>query len=432
MNPMKNKRMGQIGLLALAGVSLAGLFPAAVHADSTEEIINLLKSKNIITAEEAAQIIERHKGEEGQVQQQPQTSTKPVTLVLPKGQKYLKATTDPVSRDIKEEVSRQIKQELKEEIAKEVNVASAASVPDWTKRIRFGGDIRVRYEDDIFDKNNPRDVGNPAKPNEFLNRTIDRQRVLYQVHGSANAQINNQTEVGIRIATGNTGNPVSTNSTLGDYMNKDYVTFDQAYLKWSPLADTSTWQGKLDLWGGRIPNPFFSTDLVWSPNLNFEGVAATLDIPLATRLKGFVNAGVFTLQEVDFSSQDKWLFGGQAGIEYTTSSNISYTLAAAYYDYENIKGQRNTVGSNTNDYTAPLFQQTGNTLFDINQISGGSKLLGLAADYKELNITGKLDVGIYDPIHVIFLADYVKNIGFDSASVNALTGMSVPADDAGY
>lgn len=439
MNIFKKTSMGQLGLCTLAGVLMVGLQPSAGHADSTEEIINLLKAKNIITAEEASKILDRHKGEA--VQALPQTGAKPVTIVMPRGQRYPKATTDPGAKDIKEEVARQVKQELKDEIAKEVKrEASAASALDWSKRIRFGGDIRLRYQDDMFDDNNPR-LGDPSNFTEFINRNIDRDRLVYQARLSANAQVNDQTEVGLRLSTGSEKNPVSTNNILGDYMNKDTVTFDQAYLKWTPLADAAVMPGKLDLWGGRIPNPFIHTDLVWDGDLNFEGVAANLETPIQPILKGFLNAGVFPLQEEEWTSHDKWLFGGQLGLQYAPS-NVTYTLAAAYYYYQHIQGQRNpntdADGEGPNDYTAPDYQQTGNTVFNINSdIKGASDLPALASDFKEINLTGKIDVTTFDPIHIILLADYVQNIGFDSKEVNALAGdpaqgIYVPKENIGY
>lgn len=432
MKLLQKNNWGRIGLCTLAGIMYAGLQPAVGHADSTEEIINLLKAKNIITAEEAANILERHKGEAAQAA--PQTGAKPVTIVMPKGQRYPKATTDPVAKDIREEVARQVKQELKDEIAKEVKrEASAASALDWSKRIRFGGDVRLRYQDDMFDDNNAQLIS-PADPTELINRTIDRDRLVYQARLSANAYVNDQTEVGLRLSTGSEKNPVSTNDTLGDYMNKDTVTFDQAYLKWTPLTDASVMPGKLDLWGGRIPNPFIHTDLVWDSDLNFEGVAANLQMAINPMLKGFLNAGVFPLQEEDFSSKDKWLLGGQVGVQYARP-NVTYTLAAAYYDYQNVQGQRNPYsigGEGPNDFTAPLYQQMGNVVYDLNQFNSGSTLFALASDYNEINLTGKIDVGTFDPVHIILLADYVQNIGFDSKEVNDLTGENVPEDDTGY
>ena len=39
--------------------------------------------------------------------------------------------------------------------------------------------------------------------------------------------------LGVRIATGNNDNPVSTNDTFGDAFTKDSIGLDRAFLKWS-------------------------------------------------------------------------------------------------------------------------------------------------------------------------------------------------------
>lgn len=430
MNPATIKKLRQAGLLTLTAVCLASQYPTPAQADtedSTEEIISLLKEKDIITGEEADKILARHKNSEPAEG----VDKKPVTIVVPEGQQYLQTVRDSVAHDIKEEVARQVKQELKEEIAQEVKLeAYTGSVPAWTKRIRFGGDIRLRYQGNYFTDNN-KDLIVPGST-DALNRNIDTNQLRYRVRVSAKAQVNNQTEVGIRLATGNEDNPISTNDTLGDYMNKDTVTFDLAYLKLTPIPETSTWAGKVDLWGGRLPNPFLSTDLVWDGDVNFEGLATTIEVPVNTRLTGFFNAGAFPLDDIEFSSEDKWLFGGQVGMNYTPRPKITYTLAMAYYDYENIKGERNPVNNGINDFTAPRFYQLTNTTFNINAFNGGPELAALAADYKELNVTGKVDIGLFDPIYISFLADFVKNIGYDSQEVNELTARSVEQKDIGY
>lgn len=444
MNPTTLKRLRQAGLLTLTAVCLTSHCPAPAQADtedSTEEIISLLKQKDIITGEEADRILARHKQTEPSQTEPSQTEPpdgagrKPVTVVVPGGQQYLQTVRDSVAHDIKEEVTRQVKQELKEEIAQEVKLeAYTGSVPAWTKRIRFGGDIRIRYQGNLFSENNA-DLIVPGST-QLLNRTVDTHQLRYRVRVSAKAQVNNQTEVGIRLATGNEDNPISTNDTLGDYLNKDTLTFDLAYLKITPIPETSTWAGKLDFWGGRLPNPFLATDLVWDNDVNFEGLATTMEVPFNTRLSGFLNAGAFPLDDIDFSSKDKWLLGGQLGMNYTPRPKITYTLAMAYYDYENIKGERNpnshVQGEGINDFTAPRFRQLGNTLFDINAFNPAPEFIALAADYKELNVTGKVDIGLFDPIYISFLADFVKNIGYNSTEVNALTGLSIPQEDIGY
>jgi hypothetical protein len=72
------------------------------------------------------------------------------------------------------------------------------------------------------------------------------------------------------------------------------------------------------------------------------------------------------------------------------------------------------------DWSAPAFVQTGNTLFYIDPTN--SYKVGLASEFKELNLSGILDIGFWDPYHIVFLGDYVKNFGFDQSKVNKLIG----------
>jgi hypothetical protein len=96
-------------------------------------------------------------------------------------------------------------------------------------------------------------------------------------------------------------------------------------------------------------------------------------------------------------------------------------LGVAYYDYRNTQGEPNDPSRpGEKDYTAPQFQQKGNTLFDIDPSSGLK--LALASEYKELNVTASLDFGFWDPVRVQLLGDYVKNLGFDRTEVASLTG----------
>jgi len=174
-----------------------------------------------------------------------------------------------------------------------------------------------------------------------------------------------------------------------------------------------------------MPNPWFSTDLVWSPNLNFEGLALQVTQPVSETITPFLTIGAFPLQQIDqasqsgFSQHSKWLYAGQVGVERKEPKAISTKFGAAYYDFYNIKGVPNDLGDNNNDWTAPLFVQKGNTMFDINAANtNGYWLSGLASEFKELNVTGTIDIGFWDPFHIIFLGDYVKNLGYDKAAVD--------------
>lgn len=371
--------------------------------DSIGALIDLLKEKGVIDDQEAIRLIKRHRKEKAPEREEYEER---IITIVPeeKQEEYIEKITKDVAREIKEDVQEQVKIEIKNEMA---------HAAEWTQRIRFGGDIRLRYEGNFFDKNNA-DLAKPEEPTELMNTKHDRHRARYRVRISMKAKVNDKVDFVARLSTGNEEDPVSTNDTLGDYMMNDNLVFDRAYLKWNPTDG-------FNVWGGRIPNPWFHTDLVWDPDLNFEGLAVNVEGEITDPWTGFLTLGAFPLQEVEFSPNDKWLFGGQVGVEWAPSEVLSAKLGVAYYDYQHITGKVNDpLRPHENDWTAPLYQKKGNTLMDIDP-SEDIKT-ALASDFNELNITGKLDIGIFDPIHVTFLADYVRNLGFDRDEVAERTG----------
>jgi hypothetical protein len=324
----------------------------------------------------------------------------------------------------------------------DLNAKTSAS--EWAQRIRFGGDIRLRYQGDYYDEDNAL-LLDPNDPDELMNTTSDRYRMRYRARLGMKIKLVDprpdnvgKVEVGIRLSTGNQTNAVSTNDTLGDYNNKDDIVFDRAYLRYTYTPDEPLWGNNIPQFmasGGRIPNPWFYTDLLWDHDLNFEGAAINFltDTQDITQWKGFLTAGVFPLQEDAFSSScDKWLYGGQVGFEYKPRFDITTKLGFAYYDYDNIVGEANDPSyPGEKDCTAPLYLQKGNTLFDIDPDT--DILPALASDYKLVNITGAFDFGMFHPVHIILLGDYVKNIGFDRGDVARRTGETdISEENEGY
>jgi hypothetical protein len=357
----------------------------------TAALLELLKSKNVISDEEAALITA-------------QTTTG--TAEVLKEQK----SVEEITEEIKEAVTIDVMSEMSQEIGK-----LDRALKEKDKRLRFGGDIRVRYEKDFFDENNA-DFVQPTNPSQLMNSRGDQYRFKYRVRFGAEAQVNDQVQAVIRLSTGSTSNPVSTNATMGDYMNKDTILFDLAYIRWQP------WK-PLTLYGGRMPNPWVSSDLVWDSDLNFEGLALNVRLPVTKTLTPFLTGGAFPLQQsepvsvLDFSQHSKWLYAGQVGLERKNRKGISAKVGAAYYGFKNITGVANDpLQPGETDWTAPLFLQKGNTLFNISADPAVLKL-ALASEYRELNYTGTLDIGFWDPVHVVFLGDYVKNIGFKKSAV---------------
>jgi len=382
-------------------------------ADGTQALINLLFEKGLLTEGEAKNLISRVEAESSQQEQE-----KIVRI-------------ERIKNEVKGEVRREVnvnrlRNQIKNEMVQEMDKRSANLGPEWAQRIRFGGDIRLRYQRENYQDSNALQrvvTGDPV----LLNTTEDRPRYRARVRLKAVAEINPDTEAGIRLTTGNERDPVSTNETLGDYSNKDSIVIDQAYLRYKLIP-------QITLWGGRMPNPFFYTDLVYDNDLAFEGGAVQGEFPLDDHLAFFANVGVFALEEFELRDDDKWLYAYQAGfIAKPWRKDLTLKGAIAFYDFENLQGRPydDTVPEEFRDQ-GPLFQQKGNTLFDIDQTLAGGISTGLASDYDIFDLLAELEIGFWSPVSIILTAEYVKNVGFDREEINDLTGVTVPANIEGY
>jgi hypothetical protein len=342
-----------------------------------------------------------------------------------------------IPETVKEQLRKELEESLRKEVVEEV-VRQARKErwgvpdawPEWVQRLTFGGDIRLRAQNDSYaDGNAPYQNAylDPQKTNEersdqFLNTTEDRDRLRTRLRFGVQANIiRDQLDAGFRLATGSSSDPVSTNQTLGNTNRPFSIFLDRAFLAWR--SRNNMWSA----WGGRMQNPWFSTDLVWDEDLAFDGVALKVN-PLRSLTESspdfdpFLTLGVFPLQEVELSQKDKWMYGAQVGFNARLGGSSKMVFAVAYYDYRNIEGQQNASGDNRLDYTAPQFLQKGNNLFNIADPSSGDTLLGLASDFNELNLTASIANYSFAPTHIILTFDYVKNLGFDEQEILHRTG----------
>lgn len=399
-----------------------------------DAIIELLVEKGVMSPDEAEKIKRRRRPADtdaagGESPDAPdQAQQKPATEEdLKKLENKINRRLDHVqtgSRLNSREIER-LEEEKVDPLASDMRNAS------WAKRISFSGDLRLRYQKDIYAEGNATFL-RPDNPDELLNSTEDRERYRGRFRLQMDVKLIDPREinvgkfdVGVRLAGGSLTNPVSTNETFGDYNNKDRIVLDRYFLKHQYKPLLPIWgripQTKLTM--GRIPNPWFSSDLVWDSDLNFEGAALNLrtDTLQENGWHLFMTGGIFTIEEVEFSNRDKWLYGGQLGLAGEPFYGLSFKLGAAYYDYQNITGEANDPAKpNQKDYTAPAFQQKGNTLFDIDP--GASTKTALAADYNILDFSASIDASYMHPIHIVLEGNYAENIGFDRDEVALRTG----------
>ncbi len=337
---------------------------------------------------------------------------------------------------VPESVKKQIADGLREEVtakAKAERWGNVNAVPEWLDRLTWEGDMRVRYQSDLFPEGNAPEVFFQSLGQAVSNTTEDRHRERIRLRLGLKANVTPGVNVGVRIATGNTGDPVSTNQTLGTTANKYSLVLDRAFIKISPLYS-------LGISGGRIPNPWFGTDLLWDSDLNFEGVAVSFN-PWSNEvraLKPFAVAGIFPLQEIEenvsVKAKDKWLSGAQLGVEWIPGVHERFKVGVGYYDYHNVSGIPNPALNDTQfNQTAPQSRQKGNSLFNIdNDGNANTNLYALAADYRIVNVTLAVGFAQFHPIHVIGNFDWARNVGFDQAEIRARTGQDIEPETEAY
>jgi hypothetical protein len=372
---------------------------------------------------------------------------------------------------VKQEIRDQVRAELKADVLKDVKTHARNerwgipdALPDWVSRITPYFDARIRLADEFYGSGNAQffdwlqinqDGGISqalAKNRAFLNTTIDRLRVRERFRIGFDARITDGLKAGFRFATSNMFNPVSNDQTLGNTGQSWQFAIDRGFLQYDFVdSQGNDW---FTLAGGRIANPFVSTDVVYDPDLSFEGVAGSFrwrfsqDDPTVRSYHAhdpngrfgvylgpqtpntvFATAGVFPIQEVDFSASDKWLFGGQIGADWLVFDQSRLTVAASYYHYKNISAKRNDFESNKYDWSAPQFIQKGNSLVAINDAKNqpdcatgslGAQnvcLVGLASGFQIFNATAIFDYAGFAPTHIMLTGDYAKNLGFDENKI---------------
>jgi hypothetical protein len=331
---------------------------------------------------------------------------------------------------VPEAVMREIKEEIRQEVlaqARGERWGDPGALPEWLNRISWDGDFRLRYERDSFPPGNtPPASYNPIGLNLISDTTDTHSYMRIQARLGMKAKISDYTIAAFRITTGTTTNPVSTNQTLGTGFNKSSLAFDRAYVQSVPY----NW---LVLSGGKMPNPWLSTDMVWDPDVNFDGVAGQLRPSFSEEWSGFLTAGAFPFEDIQHSdtvlANSKWLYGSQLGAKWTSWNSSTAQFGAALYDYKNVEGIPNaTQGSHFFDDTAAQSMQKGNSLMYVNA-PGDPVIYGIASKFREFNLTAKMDWAAFDPVHVMLSGDYVRNLGFNSAEIAQRTGLAPPVPE---
>ena len=356
---------------------------------------------------------------------------------------------------------KRILDELREEVvetAKRESWSVPGGIPEWVRNFQFFGDLLVRGEGNFYARNNFDEFTNyqainggppvnvqpsPSSPLTvpFINTTEDRVLPRLRMRFGANVKVNDDLQVGLRLATGNAVNPVSTNQTLGSSFNKFSILVDRAYLRYAPFHDWSTTLG-------RSPNPYATgVDLVWDRDLSFDGLSVQWQHEGPTQQWRFVTGG-FSIDNTDpnypsnsqikLRSYDKWLWGSQ--IELTQQFTERYSLRGdlAYYDFIHVEGKTSppcfapnaNVPCDTDD-SRPGFLQKGNSVIALRDLDPQNppdqhfEYFGLASPFRVGVASLSFDSRLTGAMHLAVDLEYARNFAYDQASV----ANRVPAPD---
>ena len=474
MNTLKSLK------IAISALALFAL-PLAAEAGEQEELLKLrstteglikrLVKQGILSQEDAREMMQQAEAEAETQVAQKKVAGAPVENP---GEVRVTYVPDFVKDEIREEVRAELRQDVTGDViskAKDEGWGLPDALPEWTRKFKLSGDIRLRSEN-VFMASDNITTGyylNPQAINQaggftdagldaFQNTTDDNHRFRERFRLGITADVVEGVTAGVRLSTGDIREPVSTNQTLGRTGGRYEFGVDRAYLEYD--GKDSAGFNWLTLAGGRIKNPFFvgggefssGSELVWDTDLSFEGFYATGRYNLGnTNNLGdgarvlYATAGGFPLQEAPFSNNDKWLLGGQIGLDWGFENKDNLKVGVAYYDYQKIRADQNSTPSGTcdlntreNDASMPEFMQYGNTLATICREGSPSNpgafpgMLGLAADYSIVNVTARYDMAFFDPINLILSVDYAENVGFDAAKTAALHGVPVDANTSAW
>jgi len=369
-------------------------------------------------------------------------------------------------------VKEQLREEIKEEVmeqAREENWANPRMFPTWVLAFKPFADIRVRYEGDFYPSGNdntgafpnfntintgsPFDASktSPVRPPE-LDVDQDRERPRIRVRFGALMDLDEGFTIGVRIATGETDTPVSPNQSLGVANNvqgsdfsKYAIWLDRAFIRYElggkPSEDFIAQVGRFD-------NPFFTNSgIMWYDDLAFDGLALSGKYKVAEGITPFATAGIFPVFDTDynfsttrpdkFPSEDKWLYGGQAGVSLRFNDDFSAKIAGAFFDFYNIEGKLSdpfvpltSSDQGDTDDSRPAFAQNGNTYFPIRHILKTAdndfgtidqfQYYGLATPFRVANFSGNLDYAHFDPVHLTLFGEWIDNVAFDWNDINAI------------
>jgi len=233
------------------------------------------------------------------------------------------------------------------EIAKEEAKNNKQVLPKWVENMTLSGDFRIRYQtEDVDNDNNP-----------------SRNRWRIRLRTGVESKINDQWKAGFGFATGggdNGADPISRNQTLQDEFQAPGLRVDYAFAQYAPNKN-------ITMVAGKFKNPIWTTkDLIWDADANPDGLAATFSFKASDKLSFFVTPVYYVLDEFK-TGADPAMLAIQPGMNWKINDSVNFKVAGAYYANKNVKGNDMSIwsqGNNSKDAAEKWLYDLSSTVFD--------------------------------------------------------------------
>ncbi len=301
------------------------LSPSMARAELSDELLDKLKAKGILTEEEYRDL------KQGRDEQ----------LKLQREERRRTAT--------KEALRQQREDDTKEAQSKQIKFETSGAL----KSLQLYGDVRLRYESRVGHSDvASAGTGLAANPHD-----VSRERWRYAFRIGIRGDLADNWFYGIRLDTST--NPRSSWVTFGGEKfstanasgpsgkSEDGLGVGQIYLGWRTLP----W---LTLQAGKMPNPFYTTPMVWDPDIAPEALAQRISYKPNDSFEVFGNFAQMIYQDVNpdqgngsrlgFHKQEAFMLGWQGGLVYKLTPATSAKAALTFYQYAGLAGSAPFIG----------------------------------------------------------------------------------------
>jgi putative porin len=138
-------------------------------------------------------------------------------------------------------------------------------IGDWVQELNLYGDIRLREFWQNFEQQLPKPPGATA-----YDQNIQRQRIRFRLRLDATFKLADNFFGGVELSTSDNRDGNTTNATYTSGFDNYNIYISRAFIGWAPIDG-------LTFVAGKQSNPFYTTELNWTPDAGPTGIVERID-----------------------------------------------------------------------------------------------------------------------------------------------------------